>query len=157
LAVIGAIPALLVTGNPLGVSAMIGFLMLIGIVVTNAIVLLDFVEQLRDRGEGTYDALVRGARTRVRPILMTAVATILALSPVAVGFAHGSIIAEELATVVIGGLFTSTFLTLIVVPVIYSLVEGGKEGVRRRFGGTREAVATEAAPPAPPAPATAEG
>ena len=157
LAVIGAIPALLITGNPLGISAMIGFLMLIGIVVTNAIVLLDFVEQLRDRGVGTHEALVRGARTRVRPILMTAVATILALSPVAVGFAHGSIIAEELATVVIGGLFTSTFLTLIVVPVIYSLVEGGKESVRRRTGGSRETLAAEPAPPAPSAPAAAEG
>ena len=88
LALIGAIPALLVTGNPLGISAMIGFLMLIGIVVTNAIVLLDFVEQLRARGVPTTEALVKGANTRVRPILMTAVATILALSPVALGFAH---------------------------------------------------------------------
>ena len=76
---------------------------------------------------------MRGANTRVRPILMTAVATILALSPVALGFAHGSIIAAELAIVVIGGLFTSTFLTLMVIPVIYSLVDGGKEGFRKRF------------------------
>ena len=135
LAIIGAIPALLITGNPLGISAMIGLLMLIGIVVTNAIVLLDFVEQLRRRGYSTHDALVGGGRTRVRPILMTAIATILALMPVAAGFAHGSIIAEELATVVIGGLFTSTFLTLLVIPVIYSLVEGGKDGFKRRFGG----------------------
>jgi HAE1 family hydrophobic/amphiphilic exporter-1 len=133
LALIGAIPALLVTGNPLGISAMIGFLMLIGIVVTNAIVLLDFVEQLRERGVPTTEALVRGANTRVRPILMTAVATILALSPVAAGFAHGSIIAEELATVVIGGLFSSTFLTLMVIPVIYSLVDGAKQAVQGRF------------------------
>jgi HAE1 family hydrophobic/amphiphilic exporter-1 len=133
LAIIGAIPALLITGNPLGISALIGFLMLIGIVVTNAIVLLDFVEQLKKRGHTPHDALVRGANTRVRPILMTAIATILALAPVAVGFAHGSIIAEELATVVIGGLFSSTFLTLMVVPVIYSLVDGGKAGFRERF------------------------
>ena len=133
LALIGAIPALLITGNPLGISAMIGFLMLIGIVVTNAIVLLDFVEQLRERGVPTTEALVRGANTRVRPILMTAVATILALSPVAAGLAHGSIIAEELATVVIGGLFSSTFLTLMVIPVIYSLVDGAKQAAQRRF------------------------
>ncbi len=133
LALIGAIPALLVTGNPLGISAMIGFLMLIGIVVTNAIVLLDFVEQLRGRGVSTTEALVKGANTRVRPILMTAVATILALSPVALGFAHGSIIAAELATVVIGGLFTSTFLTLMVIPVLYSLVDGGKQWFSGRF------------------------
>ena len=151
LALIGAIPALLVTGNPLGISAMIGFLMLIGIVVTNAIVLLDFVEQLRERGVPTTEALVRGANTRVRPILMTAIATILALSPVALGFAHGSIIAAELATVVIGGLFTSTFLTLMVIPVIYSLVDGGKEGFRKRFmrGGEEEPTGADAAPPAP--------
>ncbi len=153
LALIGAIPALLVTGNPLGISAMIGFLMLIGIVVTNAIVLLDFVEQLRGRGVPTTEALIKGANTRVRPILMTAVATILALSPVALGFAHGSIIAAELATVVIGGLFTSTFLTLMVIPVIYSLVDGGKEGFRRRFlrGGDGEAAGQ------PQATAAAEG
>ena len=148
LALIGAIPALLITGNPLGISAMIGFLMLIGIVVTNAIVLLDFVEQLRSKGVPTNEALIRGARTRVRPILMTAVATILALTPVALGFAHGSIIAEELATVVIGGLFTSTFLTLIVVPVIYSLVDGGKTGVQKRFASNPEA------PPAAQTPLT---
>lgn len=165
LAIIGAIPALLITGNPLGISAMIGLLMLIGIVVTNAIVLLDFVEQLRRKGLSTHDALVGGGRTRVRPILMTAIATILALMPVAAGFAHGSIIAEELATVVIGGLFTSTFLTLLVIPVIYSLVEGGKDGFRRRFGsgGATEADAAaddarEAQPiPKPGAPAPAEG
>ena len=158
LAVIGAIPALLITGNPLGISAMIGFLMLIGIVVTNAIVLLDFVEQLRARGFSTHEALIRGGRVRVRPILMTAVATILALTPVALGFAHGSIIASELATVVIGGLFSSTFLTLIVVPVIYSLVDGGKEGARKRFGGSAATVEQSTPPPAaPPAGALSEG
>ncbi|HZW00313.1 MAG TPA: efflux RND transporter permease subunit [Candidatus Deferrimicrobium sp.] len=157
LALIGAIPALLVTGNPLGISAMIGFLMLIGIVVTNAIVLLDFVEQLRERGVPTTEALVRGANTRVRPILMTAIATILALSPVALGFAHGSIIAAELAVVVIGGLFTSTFLTLMVIPVIYSLVDGGKEGFRKRFmRGDADEQQAEAGSP-PPAPAAAQG
>jgi hydrophobic/amphiphilic exporter-1 (mainly G- bacteria), HAE1 family len=136
LAAIGAIPALLLSGHPLGISAMVGFLMLIGIVVTNAIVLLDFVEQLRARGRSTYDALIGGGRVRVRPILMTAVATILALTPVAMGMAHGSVIAEELAVVVIGGLFTSTFLTLVVIPVLYSLVDGGKEGFSKRFVGT---------------------
>jgi HAE1 family hydrophobic/amphiphilic exporter-1 len=159
LAIIGAIPALLITGNPLGISALIGFLMLIGIVVTNAIVLLDFVEQLKKQGYSNYDALVRGANTRVRPILMTAIATILALSPVAIGFAHGSIIAEELATVVIGGLFSSTFLTLIVVPVIYSLVDGGKDGFRKRFmsGGPDDEDSAEAPPEAPAEAAPAEG
>ncbi len=146
LAAIGAIPALLISGHPLGISAMVGFLMLIGIVVTNAIVLLDFVEQLRAKGRSTQEALMGGGRVRVRPILMTAVATILALTPVAMGMAHGSVIAEELAVVVIGGLFTSTFLTLIVVPVLYSLVDGGKAAFEERFGaGTTDGVAQDAA------------
>jgi HAE1 family hydrophobic/amphiphilic exporter-1 len=131
LATIGAFPALFITGRPIGISALIGFLMLIGIVVTNAIVLLDLVERLRSQGESTTEALVEGGRTRVRPILMTAIATMLALIPLAAGFNQGSIIAAELGTVVIGGLFSSTFLTLIVVPVVYSLVDGGKLSLAR--------------------------
>jgi len=135
LATIGAIPALYFTGRPLGVSALIGFLMLIGIVVTNAIVLLDLVERLRSQGMSTYDALVEGGRTRVRPILMTAIATILALIPLAAGFSKGSIIAAELGTVVIGGLFSSTFLTLLVIPVVYSLVDGVRSRLSRKPSG----------------------
>lgn len=134
LATIGAFPALALTGRPIGVSAMIGFLMLIGIVVTNAIVLLDLVERLRAEGHPMREALIEGGRTRVRPILMTAFATILALIPLAAGFNQGSIIAAELGTVVIGGLFSSTFLTLLVVPVVYSLVDGGKTTIGRWLG-----------------------
>ena len=133
LAAIGSIVALFVTDRPLGISALIGVLMLVGIVVTNAIVLLDLVEQLKARGLSTHDALVRGGRTRVRPIVMTAIATIFALMPLVLGFSEGSIIASELGTVVVGGLFTSTFLTLIVIPVVYSLLDG----LRTRFGGSR--------------------
>ena len=133
LATIGAFPALYLTGRPIGVIALIGFLMLIGIVVTNAIVLLDLVERLRQEGHPLKDAIIEGARTRVRPILMTAFATILALIPLAAGFNEGSIIAAELGTVVIGGLFSSTFLTLIVVPVLYYMVESTKESIRRRL------------------------
>jgi HAE1 family hydrophobic/amphiphilic exporter-1 len=124
LATIGAFPALLITDRPIGISALIGFLMLIGIVVTNAIVLLDLVERLRAQGVPLKEALIRGGHTRVRPILMTAIATILALVPLAAGFNEGSIIAAELGTVVIGGLLSSTFLTLIVVPAAYRLIEG---------------------------------
>ena len=133
LATIGAFPALYLSGRPIGVSALIGFLMLIGIVVTNAIVLLDLVERLRAEGHSTKDALIEGGRTRVRPILMTAIATILALIPLAAGFNQGSIIAAELGTVVIGGLFSATFLTLVVIPVVYSLVDGLKVRVGRRL------------------------
>ena len=134
LATIGAFPALYITGRPIGVSALIGMLMLIGIVVTNAIVLLDLVERLRREGMPVKDALIEGGKTRVRPILMTAIATILALIPLAAGFNEGSIIASELGTVVIGGLFSSTFLTLLVVPVAYSLVAGAREALARRRG-----------------------
>jgi HAE1 family hydrophobic/amphiphilic exporter-1 len=134
LATIGAFPALFLTQRPIGISALIGFLMLIGIVVTNAIVLLDLVEQHRRRGMPMYEALMQGGRTRVRPILMTAIATMLALTPLALGLSEGEIIASELATVVIGGLFTSTFLTLIVIPVVYSLVEDAKVRSRRMVG-----------------------
>jgi HAE1 family hydrophobic/amphiphilic exporter-1 len=127
LATIGAIPALLITGRPIGISALIGFLMLIGIVVTNAIVLLDLVERLRSEGVSLRDAIIRGGHTRVRPILMTAIATILALVPLAAGFNEGSIIAAELGTVVIGGLLSSTLLTLIIVPAVYRLNEEWRE------------------------------
>jgi HAE1 family hydrophobic/amphiphilic exporter-1 len=133
LATIGAFPALLITDRPIGLSALIGFLMLIGIVVTNAIVLLDLVERLRAEGYSTYEALIRGGHTRLRPILMTAIATILALVPLAAGFNEGSIIAAELGTVVIGGLISSTILTLLVIPAIYSLVDGLKRRVSRRL------------------------
>ncbi len=148
LATIGAFVALYVTGRPIGVSALIGFLMLIGIVVTNAIVLLDLVERLRSEGHSTRNALIEGGRTRVRPILMTAIATILALIPLAAGFNQGSIIAAELGTVVIGGLFSSTFLTLLVVPSVYLLVDGLKRRLRRPAAAQIDAI-----PPAPPAPA----
>jgi HAE1 family hydrophobic/amphiphilic exporter-1 len=144
LATIGAFPALFITQRAIGISALIGFLMLIGIVVTNAIVLLDLVEQHRRRGLPMYESLMQGGRTRVRPILMTAIATILALVPLGLGLSQGEIIASELATVVIGGLFTSTFLTLIVVPVVYSLVDDLKQMVRRRRGVSEEAASGEA-------------
>ena len=144
LATIGAFPALYLTGRPIGVSALIGFLMLIGIVVTNAIVMLDLVERLRAEGRSTKDALIEGGRTRVRPILMTALATILALIPLAAGFNQGSIIAAELGTVVIGGLFSATFLTLLVIPAVYSLVDGLKVRIARRLGG-RDVAETPAA------------
>ncbi len=141
LALIGAFPALYLTDRPIGVSALIGFLMLIGIVVTNAIVLLDLVERLRSEGKPTRAALIEGGRTRVRPILMTAIATILALVPLAAGFNEGSIIAAELGTVVIGGLFSSTFLTLLVIPAVYLLVDGVKVRVSRWRGAASEPVA----------------
>ncbi|MCX6374263.1 MAG: efflux RND transporter permease subunit, partial [Actinobacteria bacterium] len=118
-AAVGAVLALVATGTALGMPSLVGLLMLIGIVVTNAIVLLDLVEQFRRRGMDARSAVVEGGRRRLRPILMTAVATILALTPMALGMGKGGYLSTPLAIVVIGGLFTSTMLTLILVPVLY--------------------------------------
>ena len=134
LAIVGAFLALLVTGRTLSLSALMGFLLLIGIVVTNAIVLLTFVEQLRARGYGVYEALIEGGRVRLRPILMTAFTTTFALIPLAASSYEGGIIGAELATVVIGGLISSTFLTLVVVPVLYMTFTVSIPGLFSRIG-----------------------
>jgi HAE1 family hydrophobic/amphiphilic exporter-1 len=132
-ALVGAALALFITKSVLGISSMIGMMMLVGIVVTNAIVLLELVQQLRNRGENAYDALVEGGRTRLRPIWMTALTAILALIPLALSQEAGAIIAGELARAVIGGLLVSTLLTLIVVPVVYSLLDPVNNFFRQRF------------------------
>jgi HAE1 family hydrophobic/amphiphilic exporter-1 len=132
LASIGALLGLLLTGYPLGVSALMGVLMLVGIVLTNAIVLMSLVERLKKEGLNTYDALVEGGKTRLRPILMTAITTMVAMVPIALGLGEGTLMAAELAVVVIGGLFSSTLLTLLVIPVIYSLVEGLRNRLRKQ-------------------------
>lgn len=129
----GAILLLLISGVPLGLASLIGMLMLVGIVVTNAIVLIDLINQYRKPGPGraamsVADAVEHGARQRLRPILMTALATIFALIPMSLGLTGGGgFISQPLAIVVIGGLISSTALTLILVPVLYRLVEGGRE------------------------------
>ncbi|RZU65586.1 HAE1 family hydrophobic/amphiphilic exporter-1 [Microterricola gilva] len=124
LAATGAILGLLITGTPLGIPAMIGMLMLIGIVVTNAIVLIDLINEYRRHGSGIDEAVTHGARLRLRPIIMTACATIFALLPMAIGLTGGgAFISKSLAIVVIGGLVSSTLLTLIVVPALYVLHE----------------------------------
>lgn len=124
----GAIGLLLVTGTPMGVPAMIGMLMLIGIVVTNAIVLIDLINQYRKQGYGVVEAVLEGGRHRLRPILMTALATVFALLPMALGVTgEGGFIAQPLAVVVIGGLITSTLLTLLLVPTLYAMLELRKE------------------------------
>lgn len=105
------------TGTPMGVPATIGMLMLIGIVVTNAIVLIDLINQYRAQGHGVVEAVIEGGRHRLRPILMTVLATIFALPPMALG--------------VTGGLITSTLLTLLLVPTLYAMLELRKE---RRAG-----------------------
>ncbi|MGO0603274.1 efflux RND transporter permease subunit [Brevibacterium linens] len=124
----GSVALSLITDTPLGLTSMIGLLMLIGIVVTNAIVLIDLINHFRIRGVDLRTAIVHGARLRYRPILMTAAATIFALLPMALGLTGGGVfISKPLAIVVIGGLVSSTLLTLILVPVLYLLLEGVKE------------------------------
>jgi HAE1 family hydrophobic/amphiphilic exporter-1 len=124
----GAIALQIISGVPLGVASIIGVLMLVGIVVTNAIVLVDLINQYRTRGLTVGDAIVHGASRRLRPILMTALATIGALLPLGLGITgHGGFISQPLAIIVIGGLVSSTLLTLLVLPVLYYLVEGAAE------------------------------
>jgi HAE1 family hydrophobic/amphiphilic exporter-1 len=124
----GAIALQVISGIPLGVPSLIGVLMLIGIVVTNAIVLVDLINQYRTRGMKVGEAIVNGAARRLRPILMTAMATIFALLPLGIGITgHGGFISQPLAIIVIGGLVSSTLLTLVVLPALYYLVEGAKE------------------------------
>ncbi|WP_256840201.1 efflux RND transporter permease subunit [Ornithinimicrobium faecis] len=131
----GSIAMLLATDTPLEVASMIGMLMLVGIVVTNAIVLIDLVNQYRRRGHTVKEALIEGARHRFRPIVMTALATIGALTPMALSLTGGgAFISQPLALVVIGGLISSTALTLLLVPVLYVLVEGWGERRRARRG-----------------------
>ncbi|KKX99608.1 efflux RND transporter permease subunit [Microbacterium sp. Ag1] len=156
----GAILLQIITGVPLGVASLIGVLMLIGIVVTNAIVLVDLVNQYREKGLSTIEAVKAGGEKRLRPILMTALATILALTPMALGITgHGGFISQPLAIVVIGGLISSTVLTLIVLPTLYNLVEGAKERRAARKAGGSDAGAAPApdAPADPAAPAAATG
>ena len=124
----GAILGLLLTGTPLGLPALIGLLMLIGIVVTNAIVLMDLVNRLRGAGASLDEAVEHGTRLRLRPILMTAAATVFALIPMSLGLTGGGVfISKPLAIVVIGGLVSSTLLTLVLVPVLYTLVERSRD------------------------------
>ncbi len=127
----GSILLLLQTHTALGLPALIGLLMLVGIVVTNAIVLLDLVNQYRKKGLDARSAVIEGGRRRLRPILMTAIATVLALTPMALNPNNSSgFISGPLAIVVIGGLTSSTILTLLIVPALYTVVEG----IRGRSG-----------------------
>ncbi|WP_028610947.1 efflux RND transporter permease subunit [Paenibacillus harenae] len=125
--VIGALLGLLIAGETLSVTAMIGALMLIGIVVTNAIVLIDRVIQKEKEGLSVREALLEAAGTRLRPILMTAIATVGALLPLAFGFESGGLISKGMAVTVIGGLTSSTLLTLIIVPVVYEFMNRKKK------------------------------
>ena len=132
LAVVGVIAMLLVTGTSLSVVALIGVIMLAGIVVNNSIVLVDYINQLRARGYRLQEAVIEGGKTRLRPILMTALTTILALTPLALGLGSGGESWSPMARSVIGGLAASTLLTLLVIPVIYTYLSPKRISRSRR-------------------------
>ncbi|WP_342541894.1 efflux RND transporter permease subunit [Paenisporosarcina sp. FSL H8-0542] len=123
LMIIGVALGLFITQTPVSITAVIGLLVLVGIVVNNGIMLVDFINQRKKEGNNSYDSIVSSARDRVRPILMTALTTILGLLPLAIGIGEGTEINQPMGIVVIGGLISSTLLTLYVIPVIYSLFD----------------------------------
>ena len=123
LALVGAVLALLVTGTTISVVVFIGLILLAGIVVNNAIVLIDLINQLRERGMDKYEAIMEGAKSRLRPILMTTLTTTLGLLPLAIGFGDGAELRAPMGITVIGGLLVSTLLTLVVIPVMYSIMD----------------------------------
>ncbi len=127
LGLIGVIWALLLTKSAVSVIVLIGVVMLAGIVVKNAIVLVDYINRLREEGMAREEAIVEAGRVRLRPILMTTLTTILGLVPMALGLGEGAEIRQPMAITVIGGLAVSTLLTLIVIPVVYSVLD------RKRF------------------------
>jgi multidrug efflux pump subunit AcrB len=138
----GALGLSLLTDSAIGIPSMIGMLMLIGIVVTNAIVLIDLINQKRADGGTVEESIMAGARLRVRPIIMTALATIFALLPMGLGITGGGVfISKPLAIVVVGGLISSSLLTLILVPVLYDIVEHRPEWLR--FGKKQRAQVEE--------------
>ena len=123
LALVGAVLALFVTGTTINIVALIGVIMLAGIVVNNAIVLVDLINQLCMQGMERIDAIMEAGKARLRPILMTSLTTALGLLPMALGFGEGSEVRTPMAITVIGGLLVSTLLTLVVIPVVYSLLD----------------------------------
>jgi len=124
LAIIGAFLALLITGQKMDIMAMIGLLMVLGLVAKNGILLIDFTNQMRQKGMNARDALLHAGPVRLRPILMTTFAMIFGMLPLAIGFGEGALRTKSMPIAVIGGLITSTFLTLIVIPVVYEWAEG---------------------------------
>ncbi len=153
LSLIGVALALLATGDNLNIMTMIGIIMLMGLVTKNAILLVDFANQARREGLARSDALVKAGATRLRPIVMTTLAMIFGMLPLALAIGAGAEMRAPMARAVIGGLITSTLLTLVVVPVVYSYLDGLRpEAVRQWFRARRRpsgAIETPATAPAP--------
>ncbi|RCX15448.1 HAE1 family hydrophobic/amphiphilic exporter-1 [Anaerobacterium chartisolvens] len=138
----GAAIGLLLTGRTFNVAAFIGIIMLSGIVVNNAIILIDYINQLRRGGLGKDEAIIKGGPTRLRPIMMTTLTTVLGMIPLAIGIGEGSEIQSPLATVIVFGLSLSTLVTLLIVPVVYSLLDDLHNRIRgRKRKGERPSIA----------------
>ena len=133
LSIIGALLALALTNNTLNIFTILGVIMLIGLVAKNAIILVDFTNQMKEEGQSTYDALIHANKARLRPILMTTIAMVIGMLPIALATGGVASTKNGLAWVIIGGLISSMFLTLIVVPVVYMVVDK----VMARFGMNR--------------------
>ncbi|MBN2354969.1 efflux RND transporter permease subunit, partial [candidate division KSB1 bacterium] len=126
LALIGVFLGLLVFGAALSMNALLGMILLVGVVVNNGILLIDYISQLRQRGQAKTEAIINGGATRLRPIFITSLTTIFGMLPIALGLGEGGEALAPLGAVVLGGLATSTFLTLVVIPCVYSLFESVK-------------------------------
>jgi HAE1 family hydrophobic/amphiphilic exporter-1 len=134
LALVGAILALMLTGKPISVVVFIGLILLVGLVTKNAIILIDKVNQLREAGVPKQEALVEGARSRLRPIIMTTLCTLFGFLPLAVAMGEGAEVRAPMAITVIGGLLVSTLLTLLVIPVVYDLLDRRGDAYYRERG-----------------------
>ena len=131
LALTGGVAALALRGIPLSISAGVGFIALSGVAVLNGVVMLSFIKDLRERGKELLEAIREGALTRLRPVMMTALVASLGFVPMAVNVGAGSEVQRPLATVVIGGIISSTILTLLVLPALYMLVHRRAEQKER--------------------------
>ncbi|MDD2938553.1 MAG: efflux RND transporter permease subunit [Proteiniphilum sp.] len=129
-AFIGSLLLLAMTGEPLGIMGLIGLVMLVGMVVKNGIVLVDYINLNRERGLSIKAAVVDGGKSRLRPVLMTTLTTILGMIPLAIGTGQGSEMWQSLGIAIIGGMTFSTIVTLILIPALYSIFGGN--GVKRR-------------------------
>ena len=141
LAMVGGLAGLWLAGDTLNIYSMIGLILLVGLVAKNSILLVDLTNQLRAEGKSIEVALREACPVRLRPVLMTSLTVILAMLPAAFGVGAGSYTNGPLAVTVIGGMISSTLLTLVVVPVVYSLVENGLLRLRARRARQRPAVA----------------
>jgi len=146
LSLIGVVLALLMTGDTLNIMSLIGVMLLMGIVAKNAILLIDFAKWAREKGMSRRDALIEAGRIRLRPIIMTTLALIAGMLPVAIGHGEGADFRAPLGRAVIGGVITSTLLTLIVIPTVYEILDEFKEWASAKFLGHKPAGADARAP-----------